>query len=512
VRRALPVSFACLLLACSAACRGARDAEPSSAAVTLRVGVADPRRGTAPQAGVAQLSRLLRFAPVVTLGRDGRPRPALAERWEAADDARAWRFHLRPGLTFHDGSPLTSAEVRASWAPATDPSLPGMPPGLRDIAAIETSGPEQVVVRLHRPSALLLESLALLPITTDEARVGAGPFKPVADTRTVADEATTLEAFPGHYHGRPRIDRLEIRSFPAPRSAWSALMRGEIDFLYEVAPEAVEFLRASADVQALSFLRPYVYVVGFNMAHPVLKDVSVRRALNQAVDRAFVIARALGGRGVPAYDHVWPGHWTFDAGLGATPYDPRAAAAALDRAGWTVRRTSAGERFPQRFRLTCLLPASYPQFERVGLIVQKQFADVGVDLALEVVPLAELQRRLAEGRYDAYLFEMAGGPGLSWPYRFWHSPETGEAAFVRSGYSAANAPLDRVRNAMTDDELRDAVRTLRRVFVEDPPALFLCWGETARAVRRTFRVPAGDERDVLSTLPEWEPVAGVGRR
>jgi ABC-type transport system substrate-binding protein len=139
--------------------------------------------------------------------------------------------------------------------------------------------------------------------------------------------------------------------------------------------------------------------------------------------------------------------------------------------------------------------------------LQRHLLDIGVDLALLPLAPAELGRRLAEGNFDVYLLEMAGGPGLGWPYWFWRSPEAGRA-WVASGYAAADRALDAVRTAPTDDNVREAVADLQQAMRADPPALFLFWGETARAVRQRFEIPVESDRDLLSSLAQWRVRTG----
>lgn len=493
---------AALAAALVAACQTAPPARFASEPVTLVVGVAQPRDGVAADAGVARLSELLQSAALVSLARDGRAEPALARRWEASDDGRTWRFTLPPGLSFHDGSPISAQAVaRVVDDARAAPGPTGLTPGLRDVTSLEAPTDEEFVVRLARPSSLLLEALALTPIVAGEDSRGAGPFR-LPDHATAPD---TLDAFDGYFRGRPAIGRVRLRSYATARTAWVALMRGEIDFLYEVAPDAVEFVEAGSDVQAVSFLRPYLYLLGFNVRHPVLRDPRVRVALNEAVDRARLIARTLGGRGLAAHGHVWPRHWAFDLAQPPLGYRPGWAAAQLDAAGARLPSLGAAGRPPSRFRLTCLLPADYPHFERLAVALQRQLLDIGVDLELVPLPIGELGQRLAEGRFEAYLLEMAGGPGLSWPYWFWRSPQDSRA-WVASGYTAADAALDAVRLAASDEALRAAVANLQQVMRTDPPALFLFWGETARAVRQRFEIPAASDRDILASVAQWRPV------
>jgi peptide/nickel transport system substrate-binding protein len=495
-------------LAAGVACRPASPRVDPAAPAWLTVGLAQPAGGAAPERAPAQVAALLRHAMLLTIGRDGLPQPGLAERWEPSADGLVWHFELRPGLTFHDGSPLDARAVEAVLeAYIADGGDVGLAPGLRDVAAIDARSPTTLELRLRRPSALLPEALAIVAITGGaDGQAAAGPFRVVSES----GDLTELEAFPAYYRGRPQVSRVRIHAYQSPRAAWAALLRRDIDFLYELSPEAAPFVEGTRDVETFTFLRPYVFVLGFNLAHPALADPRVRRALDAAVDRQAIIDVALGGRGLAAMGHVWPRHWAHDSTLAPPTYDPVAAARALDAAGWPLPPASAGrlQGMPSRFRLTTVLPAAYPQFERLALVVQKQLLDVGVDLVLEPLPRQEFQARLAAGRFDAYLIDLAGGHGLNWPYWFWHSPEGGPP-WIRSHYRAADAALDGIRFARTRAELREAIHAFQRVLLEDPPALFLCWGETSRAVRRRFVVPRDADKDVFATIAQWR-AAGPG--
>ncbi len=142
------------------------------------------------------------------------------------------------------------------------------------------------------------------------------------------------------------------------------------------------------------------------------------------------------------------------------------------------------------------------RFERMGLLLQRQLAEVGIDMRMEVLPIPEVMRRLQVGQFDAFLLDMISKSGLDSVYQWWHSPE-GSPKPADTGYTAADGALDRVRDARTEEETRQAVRSLQQVMRDDPPAVFLLWSHTARAVSARFRVPLTPDRDIIATLPQW---------
>jgi peptide/nickel transport system substrate-binding protein len=493
--------FACTALLCLVAGCGGPGGGPAApppgsgpASDIVTIAYSDPRSREDRERAVDILVGLLADERLVGLTRDGRPEPRLAERWDVSPDGLTWRFSLRRGLAFQNGQPITSAEVRAAIQP--DPRVPvaATQPGLRDVVAIEAPTPHEVVIRLKRPNALLLEGLNMSPVSGDQG-AGAGPFR--LDARTPGK--ATLGRFDRYFRGRSAVAGISIAEFPSQREAWSAMLRGDVDVLYDVAPDAFEFVKESPNAHIASYLRPYVIALVFNAKHPRLGRRDVRRALNQAIDRRVVIDAVAGGRGVPAVDPIWPNHWARDAAAPTFTFDAGAARAGLDAAGL---RRAAGPRPGPRFSFTCLVQAD-PRYERLALLIQRQLYGVDVDMRLEALPISEFQGRVSAGRYDAFLGELIASHGLGFTYLVWHSkPES----FIRTGYAGADAALDRVRGARTDDEMRAAVQALQQTMHEDPPAAFLYWAQTSRAVSRRFVLPAGDGVDIIRSIDRWQIV------
>ncbi len=494
--------FVCTALLCLVAACGPRGGSPATATPgnskpdIVAVAYSEPNTRPDDTRGLDVIVGLLADERLVGLTRDGRPEPRLAERWDVSSDGLTWRFTLRPNLVFQNGQAITSTDVRT--AITTDPATPEnqTPPGMRDVVGIDTPTPREIVIRLKRPNALLLEGLNLSPVTGLEDS-GAGPFRVAAKTPGKA----TLGRFDRYFRGRSAVAGVSIARYPSQREAWSAMMRGDVDVLYDIAPDAFEFVKESPNAHIASYLRPYVIALAFNMAHPQLRSRHVRRALNLAVDRALVIDTVAGGRGVPAVDHIWPNHWARDAAAPGFAYDPQAARAALDTAG--LRRK--GGPLPPRFSFTCVVQAD-PRFERLALLIQRQLLGVDVDMKLEAVPMSSFPQRIATGRYDAFLGEMAASHGLGFTYSWWHSTPP---SLIRTGYAGADAALDRIRAARTDDDLRSAVHELQRRMHDDPPAVFLYWAQTSRAVSRRFVLPAGDDVDILRSVDRWQVVGGA---
>jgi peptide/nickel transport system substrate-binding protein len=493
----------CTALVCLAAAGcGGTVTDPAAAAAQARAGLltiayAAPRSGQTDENALRAIVGILSDERLVALSRDGRFEPRLAEGWTVSPDGLTWRIRLRQGLQFQNGDRITSAAVRAAIQPPPDLSEGETLPGLRDLLAIETPAADEIVLRLKRPNALLLEGLAHSAVNGhDDA--SAGPFTVVSRQPGRA----ALRRFDRYYRGRSALDAITVSEYPSHREAWSAMLRGDVDMLYDVGPDAFEFVQDSPNASVATYLRAYVTTLAFNTAHPTLGRRDVRRALNLAIDRVGVIRAAAGGRAVAASDHIWPSHWARDPAGPVFAFDASAARAELDRAG--LRPGPGGA---PRFRFTCLVVADQRE-ERLALLLQRQLLAVDVDMRLEAVPLAEFGQRLAVGRFDAFQSELVTGFGLGFTYLAWHS--TPHGPYLRSGYSGATDALDRVRAARTDDETRAAVRALQHAMHDDPPAVFLYWRQASRAVNRRFVLPAGGDQDILRTVDRWRLADGTG--
>jgi peptide/nickel transport system substrate-binding protein len=433
--------------------------------------------------------------PLVTVAWEGRITPRLVDSLEWLDGNRRLKLHVRPGVRFHDGTPLTAPAIvdvlRGQMKQgAIDPQL---------VTGLANEDDQTVVITLARPDAFFLEHLSAIPIVpAAHPQTGTGPFRLVR-----APAPAQLAAFDDYYRGRPPIDQIRVHPYDSQRAAWAAMLRGEVDYLHDVSREAADFVEAQSTVTSHAYLAPYYIALVFNMHHPVLGHVEVRRALNQAIDREKIIAQAMHGRATRADGPIWPQFWAVSSAQRTYSFNPEAAGIRLDAAGFPIRRDADPSHMARRFKFTCLYWSDGPQYERIALILQKQLFDIGVDVEMEPVPLDRLYQRMARGDYDAFMLQMSSGRALSWTSTFWDSRNRAQAGFTNY-YSSADSVLERLRLATSEDQTRDGVAELQRVLFDDPPAAFLVWLMSARAVSAKFDVRPQPNRDILANIWQWQ--------
>lgn len=495
-RAGLRVWCGVIFLASLSGCSPSSQSAPNETVLTI--GFPEGEIASA-ETGVGQLITAFTLEGLTLVSADGRALPRLAAAWSWEKDGLVLRVSLRGDVKFHDGIPLTAQIAADALRGAiARPENLALYPLLGDIASVRTDGQLDLLLELHRRSAFLPEELEL-PLGIPPQNVGTGAFRLAKRD----SEGVVLESFDDYYLGASQIERIVIRPFTGLRPAWASLLRSEVDMVTDVPPEVVQFVQ-NDEIQVVSFARRYQFIVAFNSRRFPFTSPVVRRALNIAVDRETLIKKVLQGRGESASGPLWPNHWAYDTSLQQFGFDPRGATALLDAAGFRLKSDSfASSRPPARLRFTCLLPAQFALLERLGLEVQKQLYDIGVDMQFEVVPIQEYDARIREGRFDAVLVDLISGPTLARPYVFWGSSGHFKG-FNTFGYE--NAETERsfqlLRAASNEAAVRSATRRLQLAFLDDPPALFLAWNHRARVVNRRFRIMESD-RDPLFTIWQW---------
>ena len=358
--------------------------------------------------GTHTASELL-YDGLVELDDDGQPIPGLAESWEIEEEGRIYRFALRPGVTWHDGTPFTSADVKFAFEEVILQYHSRSAASIgQALESIETPDDLTVVFTFTAPYAPLLQQLNVTeaPIvarhiyegsdpTENPANitpVGTGPFQFVSYT---PDEEIRFAANPNYFKEGPFVDELVQRIIPESGSQVIAFEAGEVDWLWGVpGPDLARF---EAD-DSIGLLRTgnnpggqnCIMTVSYNLDNPLFQDVEVRRAIAHGIDRDAFLERILFGQGRVAAAPIHSGiGFAHGQGLDMPGYDPETAGALLDGAGWVVGddgiRVAQGvdgvaDGTPLAFRFV-----SFPTFASYGELLRAQLAEIGIDVSLSAL-------------------------------------------------------------------------------------------------------------------------------
>jgi ABC-type transport system substrate-binding protein len=244
----------------------------------------DPADTAVPDTFAERSLAFLLFDTLVSLDESGRPKPALAESWQASHGNQRWTFRIRHGVKFHDGSPLT-AEIAAASLRFANPSWNVSSDGESVLIERDAADPELL-------GELALPSNAILKRDSDNKANGTGPFR-VVDWQPA--KKLTTAANEDCWRGRPFLDAVEIEMGKSFRDQMTALELGKAD-LIEVAPEQTH--RISQDGRRLSSSAPMELVaLVFTRDASSADEKSLREALGLSIDRASIRSVLLQGAG-----------------------------------------------------------------------------------------------------------------------------------------------------------------------------------------------------------------------
>ncbi len=339
-----------------------------------------------------------------------------------AKDGKTIAFRLRRGVRWHDGAPFTAEDVVFSVHATANPANNDLfHSNLSVIADVDRRGDDEVVFRLKRPYApftdLFFSSdascilpkhlLASLPSIERAAYnglpVGLGPFVVKQWRRGDSVEMTANEHFHG---GRPRLDKIVYRIMTDWNTIQNEFLTGGLD-LAILAP-ANAYLRATAAPGFHGVTTPggSFTQFSFNLAHPAIRDLAVRRALRFATNRPLLARKVMRGLADLQESPIGGQSPHRDGNIRAVPYDPKAAVALLEAAGWRLGGDGVRAKGDERLSFDLVLPSGVPERDAIAAIVQSDWAKIGVQAVVKHFSATTLYDTygdggiLQRGKYD----------------------------------------------------------------------------------------------------------------
>jgi peptide/nickel transport system substrate-binding protein len=372
-----------------------------------------------------------------------------AESWETPDPV-TYVFHLRPGITFHDGRPLTSTDVKATFDFILDPTNHSPKRGaFRTVASIETPNPSTIVFHLKEPYASFAWNLGrpavgIVPANAgpDFARhpIGSGPFRFVSQ---IQDDEVVLSHNEAYFRGVARVADVRFRVVPDAIVRALELRKGSADLeVSSLSPDIIPELIRQPALGLTQRAGANLAYLGFNFADPLLNRREVRQALAFATDRETLIRYLLHGQARIADGILPPNHWAYDPNVTRYSYDASRAEKLLDAAGFQRRANGV------RLHLT-LKGSTDEQARLIGAALQEQWRRIGVDLELRPLELATLFSDAAKGNFQITYLRWVGAN---------NDPDFFEFAFSSKRFPPDGANRGHYRNPRVDT-LTDQIRS-----------------------------------------------------
>ena len=432
---------------------------------------------------------------------DGRVVPDLAvsvpslANGGVSPDGRTVTYHLRHGVRWQDGAPLTSRDVVFSYHAVMNPA--NIVPeryGYDVVASVAAPDPYTVVVHLKRafspiigfffggdsnypvlPAHLLAGYPNLNAVAFNSAPVGSGPYRL---ERWDRGDRLTFEANATYYAGKPHIEHLVLPFISEGSTAIDELETGEIDAATMLDASRIAELRAIPHHRVVVTPVPWWYALSFNLDDPLLRDHAIREAIALAIDRRTLTRKIT--QGVYDADTAMRGlfTWAFDPHADTITYDPARAAALLTRDGWIPGADGIRVKGGRRLHLELALPSGDAITTRFATAIAAAAHTIGIDIALRQYPRGQFigeEGPILQGRYQLSLYDYQGtvDPDASWllacDQRSPHGFNVARYcnAGVDSLLEAAAASFDRATRIASYDQVQ------RRI-AADLPYYFIC--------------------------------------
>jgi peptide/nickel transport system substrate-binding protein len=414
----------------------------------------------------------------------------LAESWDISKDGLVITFHLRKGVRWHDGQPLTAEDVLFTYRLTIDPKTPTAYAGdFLKVKKAEVLDAHTFRVTYDKPFAPALMSWgsAVMPKHLLEGKdvtksplarhpIGTGPYR-FKEWKT--GQKIALVYNPDYFEGRPFLDGRVMRIIPDMATMFLELRARGID---QMGLTPLQYTRQTENQYFRNHFRKYRYLsfsytyLGFNLQNPMFADRRVRQALSYAINKEELIDGILLGLGKEATGPFKPGTWQFNADVKRYPFDPKKTLELLAEAGW---RDTDGDgildKMGQRFEFELLVNQGNEVRAKTAEIVQRRLAEVGITVKIRVIEWAAfIKEFINKRRFDAVIlgWTIPMDPDL---YDVWHSSKTGpsELNFISYKNEEVDALLERGRSTFDRAERKRCYDRIQEILAEDQPYIFL---------------------------------------
>jgi len=373
----------------------------------LRVGMAqmpislDPRYAT--DASSMHIQQFLHRG-LVRLDEHFNVQGDVALRWEHPSPL-LWHFWLRPGIHFHDGSTLTSADVVTTLRAILNEKLASpLKGGFAAVERVDAQGKDQVELILNKPDASLLtrlnvgilpKSLAMKPQHA-RATIGCGPYRLLHWQSNELDlERVNPDALP---HAVNHIRFVEVKD---PVTRMLKIARGELDFIQnDLPPYLLPYLRKQEAIHIQTRPSTTFSYIGLNLHDRFLQDVRVRQALALALDRGQLKRALFADLPDLAETVLAPDHWAA-ASLPSGRFDPERAIELLDQAGFPA--DAEGVRFSLTYRTS-----TDPTRIRLATAIASMWEKIGIRVSIESLEWGGFYARIKSGDFQVFSLSWVG--------------------------------------------------------------------------------------------------------
>jgi peptide/nickel transport system substrate-binding protein len=434
--------------------------------------------------------------------------PGLAERWEVSADGRDYTFTLRGDAVWEDGTPVTSRDAVFTIEKIVDPKVPAAVfkpvfEGLESVRAIDS---RRFVARFREPYAFRAMAFVvpLLPehrfarsrgrsfsrSRENRSPLSNGPYRLVS---WKAQESLTLERNPRYWGPPGRFDGVVFRIVPDDTTAYRMLREGELDedmINTTIRDRAIGDPAFGSCCRLVEFYTLDYNYIALNNRSPFFADARVRRAMTMLLDRASIVRNLYKGSARIISGPWAPDSPAYDASVPPLPFDPGAAAALLDEAGWRDRDgDGVRDRAGRQFAFDLLVSAGSAVGQEIDEMLASELARVGVRARVRSLEWGSFVERVDAGDFEAASLAWSSVDPNPDPYPYWDSSQCPPNGLNDGCYRNPEADrlMAQARRESDPERRREIYHRLHRIFRDDAPAIFVVNASQKYAFRKAVR-------------------------
>ena len=467
---------------------------------------------------------MLQYDSLMQLDKNGVPRPWLASSVAVNADLTEYSFTLEEGVTWHDGEPVTAHDVDFSvdyYINNVEASR--FARDLRGVEDLVVTDDYNATFILSAPNAgFELAALADVPIIPRHiwegvelpsehqfeggTNIGTGPYKLV---EYVDGQSYRLQANPDYFRGAPAVDELVVIVFADDAGAQAAIRTGEVDVIFErIPPEQIGLLDSQDPLDVILGPEFTTQMINYDASKRPFDDVAVRQAINLAMNRQDIVDTVfLGAATVGSAGWIHPGHPSYNPDI-ATVYDPAAANALLDGAGYLDSDGDGVREFdgqPMSFEIITNAPDSLRL--RIAELTVEMLGEIGIHTSVSAVETGTWEQAVWPG------FDVNNGRNYDIAMWGWSAPVQADplrlpqlvasvpaGGFLNlTGYASAemDALSERLGQEPDPAERNSILGRMQEIIAEELPFVLLLY-------------PDGAYVYDSSVYADWEFIAGQG--
>jgi peptide/nickel transport system substrate-binding protein len=432
------------------------------------------------------------------------PEAGLAKSYEASADGLTWTFHLRDGVKFHDGTPLTAQGYVQTIKRLVDKQDPdsifntGPVESFIDdtydqVASYTALDDHTIQFKLKSPSGPFLNNLAMVwngvvsPTAVHKFGkdfrknpVGTGPF---IFKEWRPNDQVVLDANPNYWGGKPKVDHLIFKVIPDAQAALLAIKRGDVHILADVSVQTVPAIKSDPNLVVVTQPGLTVSGIGLTMENKILADKRVRQALNYAIDKDTLDKTLYQGLAIGLTSPLPTSQWGWDKSLKGYPYDPAKAKALLKDAG-----------YPDGFEMELLSyssPRGYnPAGAELSVAIQGYLSKIGVKANIRKEEMGAFLAEIRSGKY-ANMFTVGWSGDNGDPDNFLYNLFGSGAIPVGDTEHYKNPEVDKLLDdgkKISDHAKRIAIyEKAQKIILDDAPWIFVNQTLQVRVTRKEVK-------------------------